>query len=63
MIDVGNYEKKRVSNLNNELFKAAKELMEANIHTDHGVWHIGWRGVGELIDWLEENYEIKKLRS
>lgn len=61
MIDVGNFEKKRVSTLNNELFLAAKKIMEEGTEAPLRCRHIGWASVGDYIDWLEENYEIKRI--
>ena len=51
-IKVGKYEPRVVSELNHELFEAAK------------CWepyskHIGWSDIGNFIDYLEENYDIK----
>jgi hypothetical protein len=59
-VDVGTHEKKKVSELNNELYLAAKNLMLEK--TDKGIrlWHIGWGEVGDFVDWLEQNYEINK---
>ena len=59
---VGNTEKREVSELNNELFNAAKSIMEDNGNGPYRARcpHIGWAVVGDFIDWLEENYEIKK---
>jgi len=53
-IKVGNNEKKEVSELNNQLFKNARDILEDNMHLNH----IGWSGVGNFIDWLESNYTI-----
>jgi hypothetical protein len=57
---VGDIDKREVSELNNELFLSAKKLMEES--TGNGVRppHVGWAEVGDFIDWLEKNYEIKK---
>lgn len=54
----GDAEKLEVSELNNELFLSAKKLTEENagVRMDR----IGWGEVGDFIDWLEENYEIKR---
>ena len=59
-MNVGTFEKKEVSELNNELFNAAKKVMQEGSDKDQRCWHIGWAGVGDYIDWLEKNYEIKK---
>lgn len=55
-VKVGNYEKKEVSKLNNELYLKAHEILEKEEHLSH----IGWSGVGKFIDWLEANYAITK---
>jgi hypothetical protein len=60
LISIGKYEKKEVSQLNNDLFLAAKDIMEEGTSTGNRKWHIGWAAVGDYIDWLEENYDIKK---
>ncbi len=54
-MEVGKKEcsKREVSELNNELYKNAVTVMENGCH-------IEWSGVGDFIDWLELNYEIKK---
>lgn len=57
-MQVGKNHKREVSELNHELFLAAKEIMGSI--ADRGCWHIGWKDVGDFIDYLEENYEIKK---
>jgi hypothetical protein len=57
MMDVGNMEKRNVSELNNELFIAAKKIMKESTQY---CWHIGWSSLGDYIDWLEANYEIVK---
>lgn len=56
-IKVGKYDKKEVSELNNELYKKAEEILQDE--TGSG-WHIGWIGVGCFVDWIENNYEITK---
>jgi hypothetical protein len=59
LISVGNYEKKEVSQLNNDLFLAAKDILQKGTDdTKHGLG-IGWSSVGDYIDWLEINYDIK----
>ena len=55
-VEVGNYEKKVVSKLNNRLYSKDGEILEDNQHQSH----IGWSGVGLFIDWLENNYDIKE---
>ena len=57
---VGDNESKEVSELNNELFLAAKDLMEENTDEGNRLYHIGWGELGDFIDWLEENYYIEK---
>ena len=52
----GNKTVKEVTELNNELFLVAKEVMEEHTYSNH----IGWYSVGEFIDYLEENYTITK---
>ena len=59
LISVGNYEKKEVSPLNNDLFLAAKDIMEKGTEDSKRCHHIGWASVGDYIDWLEINYDIK----
>jgi len=54
---VGFREHRIVSDLNHELFEAAREIMEA-AELRGGVRHIGWAGVGDFIDWMEKNYYI-----
>ncbi len=54
-LKVGDCEEKEVSELNNELYKKAKYILGNDRHQ-----HIGWSGVGQFIDWLESEYEIKK---
>lgn len=51
-VTVGTREKKEVSELNHELFQEARDTLAG--------YKIGWRVVGEFIDWLEKNYDIKK---
>ena len=53
-ISVGHYRKKLVSELNRKLFLEAKDVLENN----HDLSHIGWVGVSEFIDHLEQNYNI-----
>ena len=55
-VKVGINEKKVVTELNNELYLNAAEILENNEHKSH----IGWHGVGLFIDWLEANYDIRK---
>ena len=55
-MNVGDNEPREVTQVNNELFLAAKEIIEEGQHLSH----IGWSGVGDFIDWLELNYDIKK---
>lgn len=59
LISVGNCEKKEVSQLNNDLFLAAKDIMEKGTENSKRCHHIGWASVGDYIDWLEINYYIK----
>lgn len=65
-MNVGTHEKKEVSELNNELFNAAKRVIEGGCGENekgkakNRCWHIGWGGVGDFIDYLEQNYEIAK---
>ena len=54
-IKVGKYEPRVVSELNHTLFMIAKTTMDEATHLNH----IGWSGVGDFIDYLEENYDIK----
>jgi hypothetical protein len=56
-IEVGNYEKKMVSKLNNELFINAGKILE-----DSCTSYIGWCGVSKFIDWLEDNYVTTKKK-
>ena len=56
MIEVGNYEKRMVTELNQEIFHKAKNIMEEGCNLSH----IGWTGLGDLVDWLEENYTLEK---
>lgn len=58
-IEVGFKDKKLVSKLNRDLYLAAEEVMEGHDKKGH-CWHIGWADVGAFIDWLEDNYDIKK---
>jgi hypothetical protein len=60
MMNVGNMEKRNVSELNNELFIAGKKIMEESTKKPQACWHIGWSSLGDYIDWLEANYEIVK---
>jgi len=60
MVEVGEYEKKTVTDLNNELFLKAKELMQEGTDKPNRLGHIGWGEVGDFIDWLEDNYKIEK---
>ncbi len=53
LISVGNYEKKEVSQLNNDLFLAAKEKMENSTDGSKRSPRIGRGSVGDYIDWLE----------
>jgi len=54
-VKVGKHEKKEVTELNNEIYLVAKEMLSEIHHHQH----MGWSGVGAFIDWLEENYSIK----
>ena len=53
---VGDEDKREVSEFNNELFTNARRILEAGCNLSH----IGWAGVGDFVDWLEANYEMKK---
>ena len=55
-MQVGETEKREVTELNHELYTNAVSVMEAGCNLSH----IGWAGVGDFIDWLEANYEITK---
>lgn len=52
---IGTYEKKEVSQLNNDLYSEGLNIMYSNQHYRH----IGLSGFGKFIDWLEENYDIE----
>lgn len=63
-IEVGTKDKKSVSKLNNELFKEAVDVFNKSLERRNGKelganWHIGYAQLGDFIDHLEENYEIK----
>ncbi|AZU97843.1 hypothetical protein [Vibrio phage LP.2] len=55
-LEVGHFEKKKVTPLNKELYLKAVDILEDSQHLSH----IGWSGVGKFVDWLEENYNISK---
>jgi hypothetical protein len=55
-IIVGIRNKKMVSKLNYELFQEGKKILKIN----EFAFHIGWTSFSNFIDWLEENYEIKR---
>jgi len=57
LIKVGNDMPREVSPLNHELYTNAARILEEGVS---GGWHIGWAGVGDLIDWIEANYTITK---
>jgi len=50
-------EEKNFSDLNEELFLNAKRIFDDN---NGGCHHMGWCDVSEYINWLENNYDIKK---
>jgi hypothetical protein len=56
---VGTHEKKEVSQLNNDLFLAAKTIMQREYKNSKRSPRFGWGSVGDYIDWLEMNYDIK----
>jgi hypothetical protein len=56
MIKVGDHEPREVSQLNHELFTKAEDILGCSQHQSH----IGWSGVGNFIDWLEENYTLER---
>ncbi len=61
---VGKLDKREVSELNHELFNQAKVIME-NEHDNARTPtcdHMGWMQVGDFIDWLEANYNIKEKK-
>lgn len=65
MITVGIRGDKQVSELNHELFKEAKDFLECSADKKFNkgnfrAWHLGWVDVGNYIDFLEANYEIKR---
>lgn len=59
LIGVGDIEKKVVSEQNNKLFKKIKEILEDNQHMNH----IGWSGVGKVVDYLETFYDIENPKN
>jgi len=69
MINVGTYQTRKVTKLNNELFLKAKYILEYNVSSDYkgdrqGYGSaIGWPGVSEFIDWLEQNYTLKRIKN
>lgn len=55
------YTKKEVSELNHELFSKGREIIKRSADNDPtSCWHIGWHDFGKFIDYLEQNYEIKR---
>jgi hypothetical protein len=59
LVGVGCFERKEVSQLNNDLFLAAKDIMKKGTEGSKRGSSIGWGSVGDYIDWLEQNYDIK----
>ena len=50
------YSTRYVTELNHELFTNARKII--NTKGDLAGHGLGWRGIGDFIDWLEENYTI-----
>lgn len=48
------------SDLNKELFSSGRKIMEDKIQSPQGGSYIGWYGFSSFIDFIEENYDIKK---
>ncbi len=59
LVSVGCFERKEVSQLNNDLFLVAKDIMKKGTEGSKRGSSIGWASVGDYIDWLEQNYDIK----
>lgn len=58
LIEVGTHFKRKVTPLNKELFEGAEIILDkVDIKACN---HMGWYGIGNFIDWLEENYDITK---
>ena len=60
LIKVGenDYSTRHVTELNHELFTNARAIITTK--DDLAGYGIGWKGIGDFIDWLEKNYTITK---
>lgn len=56
MVKVGKYDKKKVTELNNELYREAVEIIFNSDYSRYG----GKVSLSKFIDWLEENYNVSK---
>jgi hypothetical protein len=50
---------REVSELNHEIFTAARERIDAAA-PDAEYWHMGWKDIGDLIDFIEANYVLER---
>lgn len=60
LVVVGSSEKREVSELNAELFAKGRDLIENNVGKRNYCHHMGWAEFGDFIDFLLENYDVKK---
>lgn len=64
-ITANNTNKRICSQQNKDLFKKVKDVLKKSAKEKYEsdfcyFWHIGLHDIGNLVDWLEENYELKE---
>jgi len=56
MIEVGDYQKKEVTEENHEIYEKFSEIM--NDSDNMGLGHMGYQGISACVDWLLSTYTI-----
>lgn len=62
MVTVGKLKPKEVSDINHKLFKQAEKMIEASTEDLMTCFHMGFKELGDFIDWLTENYDITERK-
>lgn len=48
------------SDINKDLFRKGKEIMEDKVQSPHGGSSLGWCGLSAFVDYIEKNYNISE---